>query len=135
MTRNDFGWTFGGPILKDKLHFFASEEWNMETRGIARAAFVPTAAERAGDFSGPAIPSCSLADTDRSARPARRSQNNRIPANRLSPGGLAFLQLYPLPNTTPAAGSCNNWVTSLDTPLNWRQENVRVDYTSPTARG
>src|SRR5262249_25724865 len=53
---------------------------------------------------------------------------NRIPSNRLSPGGLLYLQLYPLPNTTPAAGSCNNWVDSLNSPINWRQENVRLDW-------
>ena len=53
LSVHDFGWTFGGPIVKDKLHFFASQEWSRETRGITRTAFVPTAAERAGDFSGP----------------------------------------------------------------------------------
>src|SRR5262249_37321173 len=54
---------------------------------------------------------------------------NRIPSNRLSPAGLLALQLYPLPNTTPSSGSCNNWVTSLNTPINWRQENIRLDWT------
>src|SRR6185437_12705719 len=53
----------------------------------------------------------------------------KIPQNRLSPAGLLVLQLYPLPNTTPIEGSCNNWVTSLDTPINWRQDHARVDYT------
>ena len=53
LSVHDFGGTFGGPIIKDKLHFFASQEWNQEKRGITRTAFVPTAAERAGDFSGP----------------------------------------------------------------------------------
>ena len=52
---------------------------------------------------------------------------NRIPSNRLSPGGLLYLQLYPLPNNSPTSG-CNNWVTSLDTPINWRQESVRLDW-------
>jgi hypothetical protein len=128
LKRNDFGWSFGGPIIKDKLHFFVSQEWNRETRGSVRAAFVPTAAERQGDFSGALIPGCS------SPRPidpltGQPFAGNRIPAGRLSPGGLAFLRLYPLPNTTPGPGSCNNWVESVNTPINWRQENVRVDWT------
>ena len=38
LSRNDFGFTIGGPIIKDKLHFFASAEWNNEDRGIARSA-------------------------------------------------------------------------------------------------
>src|SRR5215470_12439729 len=50
LSTHDFGWTLGGPIMKDRLHFFASQEWNRETRGLTRASFVPTAAERAGDF-------------------------------------------------------------------------------------
>jgi len=37
------------------MHFFASQEWNIEDRGTPRAAFVPTAAERAGDFSQSAV--------------------------------------------------------------------------------
>jgi len=49
--RNDFGYDIGGPIKKDKLFFFFSEEWNRELRGAARAANVPTVAEKAGDFS------------------------------------------------------------------------------------
>ncbi|HEX9365650.1 MAG TPA: carboxypeptidase regulatory-like domain-containing protein [Vicinamibacterales bacterium] len=128
LRRNDFGWTVGGPIKKDRLHFFASEEWNLEKRGTPRAAFVPTAAERAGDFSGPAIPGCTL-PTPVDPLTGSPFPGNRIPSNRLSPAGLAYLKLYPLPNTTPPAGSCNNWVTSLNTPLHYRQENVRADYT------
>src|SRR5436190_318430 len=127
-NNNDVGWTAGGPIKKDKLHFFASEEWNVETRGTPRASFVPTAAERSGDFSGPAIPGCTL-PTPIDPLTGSPFPGNRIPTNRLSPGGQALLKLYPLPNTTPAAGSCNNWVTSINTPLNWRQENARFDYT------
>jgi hypothetical protein len=33
LTRNDFGWTLGGPLRRDKMHFFASQEWNIERRG------------------------------------------------------------------------------------------------------
>ena len=128
LKRNDFGWTVGGPIRKDRLHFFASEEWNIEDRGTPRAQFVPTAAERAGDFSGPSIPGCTL-PTPNDPLTGAPFPGNRIPSNRLSPAGQAYLNLYPLPNTTPAAGSCNNWVTSVTTPLYYRQENARLDYT------
>jgi hypothetical protein len=125
---NDFGGTFGGPIVKDKLHFFASEEWNREKRGLTRTAFVPTAAERAGDFSGPLIPDCS-SDPPIDPLTGHAFPGNKIPQGRISPAGLLVLQLYPLPNTTPVEGSCNNWVTALNTPINWRQDHARVDYT------
>jgi type 1 fimbria pilin len=128
LKRNDFGWTLGGPIKKDKLQFFASQEWNKEQRGTTRTAFVPTAAERSGDFNGPSIPGCTL-PTPNDPLTGSPFPGNTIPAGRLSAGGLAYLQLYPLPNVTPSAGSCNNWVTSITTPLYWRQENVRMDYT------
>ncbi|HEY7057959.1 MAG TPA: carboxypeptidase regulatory-like domain-containing protein, partial [Vicinamibacterales bacterium] len=132
LSRNDYGWTFGGPIVKNRLQFFASQEWNKETRGSVRAAFVPTAAERAGDFSGPSISGCTNpAPLD--PLTGARFPGDRIPANRLDAGGAAFLNLYPLPNTTPGAGSCNNWVTSLNTPIDWRQENVRADYSLSNA--
>ncbi len=76
LSRNDYGWTFGGPIVKNRLQFFASQEWNKETRGSVRAAFVPTAAERAGNFNGPSIPGCTNPDPDRSADRRALSQQS-----------------------------------------------------------
>jgi len=99
LKSNDLGGTIGGPIVKDKLQFFFSEEWNKETRGQTRAAFVPTAAERVGDFSAGPIEGCSGMPVDPTTGEA--FLGNRIPANQLSPAGLLVMKLYPLPNVTP----------------------------------
>jgi len=132
LKRHDFGFSIGGPIVRDKLHFFGNGEWNLEDRGTARTAFVPTQAERNGDFSGARIAGCSPAIP---VDPATGNPfpGNRIPADRLSPAGQAFLNLYPLPNVTPAAGSCNNWVTSVTSPIDYRQASGRADWTISTA--
>ena len=139
LNRNDFGWTLGGPIVKDKLHFFASMEWNREKRGIPVTALVPTAAQRVGDFSQPVVNADGTAcggPTPTDPLTGQPFPGNQIPANRLSAGGLDWMKLYPLPNlTTPTTGNCNNWVTSLDSPINYAQINARVDWTlSNTAR-
>ena len=134
LKRNDFGGSIGGPIIKDKLHFFGNVEWNLEDRGTARTAFVPTQLERNGDFSGPQIPGCTLAAP---VDPATGNPfaGNRIPANRLSPAGQNFLNLYALPNVTPASGSCNNWVTSVVSPIDFTQFSGRADWSlSNTSR-
>jgi len=130
LDSKDFGYTFGGPIIKDKLHFFWSQEWNREKRGQTRQAFVPTAEERVGDFSGAFDPNCTAQPVD--PLTGNPFPGNKIPQNRLSPAGLLVMQLYPLPNVTPASGSCNNWVTAITTPINWRQENIRLDWSLST---
>jgi hypothetical protein len=132
LTRNDFGATLGGPLIKDKLHFFTSVEWNIEDRGIARSQLVPTAAERRGDFSQRTA--CSLAAPN-DPLTGQPFPGGIIPANRLSPGGQAYLQLFSLPNTTGTAGNCANWVTSVTTPIRYSQINARIDWSiNPTTR-
>jgi hypothetical protein len=55
---NDFGFSFGGPVLipkvyngRNKTFFFVSEEWWRDVTYTTGAAIVPTMAERGGDFS------------------------------------------------------------------------------------
>ena len=44
LRRNDYGYSIGGPIKKDKLLVFWSQEWNKEIRGITRQSCVPSQA-------------------------------------------------------------------------------------------
>lgn len=127
LSRDDYGWTLGGAFVKDKLHFFVSQEYNKETRGVARSAFVPTLAERNGDFSGARIAGCSP-PIPLDPLTGQPFPGNIIPADRLNDAGLAYLQLYPAPNVTPGPGECNNWVDAVSTPIDFRQDNLRLDW-------
>jgi hypothetical protein len=51
LRRNDWGYYIAGPIKKDKLFFWWNQEWNRDIRGVLVENCMPTAAERAGDFS------------------------------------------------------------------------------------
>src|SRR5215470_13271561 len=55
IRRNDFGFSIGGPIKKEKIFFFVSEEWNRLIAGVVRSAHVPTPLQRNGDFSEAAL--------------------------------------------------------------------------------
>src|SRR5579863_3163681 len=51
-NQNQFGGTFGGPVIKDRSFFFASYEGRRIRQGISgQTVVVPTDAERMGDFS------------------------------------------------------------------------------------
>lgn len=49
--RNQFGFTLGGPIRKNKTFFFGYYDALRETKGLSLTNQVPTDAQKAGDFS------------------------------------------------------------------------------------
>ncbi len=127
LVYNNFGYTVGGPIVKDKAFFFWSQEWRRERRGVPRARLVPTLLERAGDFSGPN--SRGYPDPIDPLTGAL-FPDNRIPADRLSPAGQALYGLFPNPTIglDDPRFTGSNWVAAPSSPIDTRQEQIRGDY-------
>ncbi len=92
LKRNQFGGSAGAPIVKDKLFIFGTYQ-GTRVRNVpaGQVQFVPTAAQRNGDFS--AVSKQLIDPTTGQA-----FTNNQIPASRLSPPSLNFLKNIPLPN-------------------------------------
>jgi Carboxypeptidase regulatory-like domain/TonB-dependent Receptor Plug Domain len=126
---NNFGGNFSGPIIKDRIFFFWSEEFRRERRGIALPTQkVPTAAERMGDFSGAltTVDGARASIRPRDPLTGALFPDNKIPQNRLSPAGLAILKIFPEPNLAALPGE-NNWVAAPTQPINNRQDLIRGD--------
>jgi hypothetical protein len=87
---------------------------------------VPTAAERAGDFSGAPLVGCTP-EAPIDPLTGQPFPGNVIPADRRSPAGLAYLRLFQLPTTTPSSG-CSNYLAAVPAPVTWDQINARVDW-------
>ena len=97
LIRNQFGATFGGPILEDRTFFFASYEGFREKRGDTRRATVPTLLMRNGDFSellSPPREPLMILDP----LTGEPFEDNVIPLDRMNPITRDVIQAYPLPN-------------------------------------
>ena len=132
-NKNDFGYTFGGPIFipnhyntdKQKTFFFWSQEWRIErVPGQIFNTPVPSNAERQGNFNDlcPNPTSGSFADCPVNPATGQYFPNNQVP---IDPAGAALLPLIPVANAgVPGAALYN---ASPAQPTNWREELLRVD--------
>ena len=137
-----YGGTIGGPIIKNKLFTFTSyEHWN-DAQPLPFTLTVPTALERAGDFSqssrngvirnifDPATSTGTSGTRTQFSDPSRGTPGNPtglniIPLNRLDPTTLKLLAEMPLPNLPGSQDNLQGFKVNQTTYWNFSE---RVDW-------
>ncbi len=147
LVQNNFGASFGGPLLgrEKKTFFFINYEGLRLAQADAQVLTVPTQAEIQGDFSMSNVkiydPATAVANpnynpalpTGPSNFPYTRSQfpNNQIPGNRINQNLEAFLMQYvPMANMmmSSTGGDSNNYLDIRNEAHHEDQGTVRIDH-------
>lgn len=115
---NQFGGTLGGPIVKDRTFFFGSYQGlRIREDATASSAFVPSAAERTGDFS-------QRPEALRDPLTGAQFPGNVIPSSRIDPVARRLLETY-----VPAANGVNGqFVSQQGRPTTGDQFLGRIDH-------
>ncbi len=94
LNRNQWGGTFGGPIVKNKAFFFgAVQTTRLRVRPADTTSFVPSAKMRAGDFTDAASPACNAGNTLKLPAPF---VGNRVDPALFSPIAVNLLKYLPV---------------------------------------
>ncbi len=106
--RDQYGFALGGPLLRNKTFFFLDFEKVRQQDPTNLEGYVPTAAERQGDFSQVGTPIFDPHNCVPGGGTCTRTEfsyngvNDVIPPSQIDPIGQAMLNLYPLPNVSGA---------------------------------
>src|SRR5437762_3441462 len=103
-TQNQFGANVGGPVIKNKLFFFSGYEGYRLRKGNTITTSVPTALERAGDFSQSGFPiydplsssNCSSGGGICRTQLSFNGNLNVIDPDRLDTTAVALISYFPL---------------------------------------
>ena len=126
LSQNQFGATFGGPIIKDKTFFFADYQGLRITSGQTYLSTVPSLAMRQGNFS-------ELNRVIYDPLTGQPFPGNIIPESRWDPASKNIMQqLYPEPNTAGSVGATgqpiNNYLITPNLERDDNQFDVKVDH-------
>ncbi len=148
--QNQFGATFGGKLIKDKLLFFVDYQALRISEAVTNTAQVPTAAQKGGDFSdqldltsptgvndcnGVATYQGEIFDTTKTQALGSGycgvpfgyvggAPSNIIPNSSTDALGLTLIKLFPAPN---ASGVGYNFLSNPITTQTEQQGDVRID--------
>ena len=137
--RNQFGFTFGGPIVRNRTFIFGGYEGLRQRSQATSSVTVPTAGQLGGDFSstlnagGNPItiydPLTTRADPSGSGSIRDPFPGNVMPGNRLDPVAQKLLALYPRSNTAGrGSANVNNFIAAGSAATNDDNFDVRVDH-------
>src|SRR5438094_71303 len=128
-VQNQYGFSFGGPAIKDKTFFFTSwEQFRLRT-GSVLTTTVPLTAFRNGDFSALLAHGIQLYDpyTVNQSTGARQAYlNNQIPIAEFSQAATKMWDTYFVPPTDPSAIT-DNFTTASSSGGNHNEFVARVD--------
>ena len=116
--QNNFGGTFGGPILKDRLFFFSNYEGYRQAQGGTTIQTFPTTNELNGVF-----PTTITDPTTGQPFP-----DNTIPGTRFDKIAKNVIPFFPTPTNT---NSTNNFIKALSYPVTWDQGHFKMDINLP----
>jgi len=134
--RNQFGGSLGGPVIHNKTFFFVAYEGLRQGSASTLTTTVPTAAQRAGDFTKTLNAAGQLVTIyDPTTTTAQGTgfvrqpfPGNVIPANRIDAVGKNATAYFPLPNQPGAANSgVNNYYAAGTSVLNTNSFDAKVD--------
>jgi len=120
------GYDVGGPAIKDKMFFFLSHEWGRQkTPPAPRFVTVPTALERAGDFSQ-TKDGAGVSVIIKDPLTGQSFPGNKIPSERITTFGQQVLNWLPMPNVTGQLAY--NYVSQVASELPSFDQLYRIDY-------
>src|SRR5262245_53026593 len=124
LEQNIFGGTLGGPVVQNKIFFFADYQGTRQTTGGGTTRTVAPLEWRRGDLSSISTP---IIDP----RTGVQFPGNQIPTDRIvNPVArqlFSDLSLYPLPTRAGTTNITGNYVTSFDNELDGDQFDVKID--------